>query len=130
MKEAKVVKIVRTYSESLKLKAVKEIESGVMNQSEAARYYGCTKGAVNFWMRKYSNKLQQTKVIRVGMKSESDKIRELESALAKAHMKLDVYEKMMELAKENDGIEVKKNTSTGEYEVYKDGRVLNRTAKS
>jgi len=114
-------KILRRYSEALKLKAVQAIDAGEMNQSEAARAYGCTKGAVNQWMKKYSKNRQRIKVVHVAMKDEQDRIRELESALAKAHMKLEVYEKMMEYVRDEDGIEVKKNTDTGELEIVRRG---------
>lgn len=130
MKQTKEVKIMKSYSESVKLKAVSEIESGEMTQAEAARHYGCTKGAVYAWMQKYGKNRVKTKIVRVSMKSEADRIRELESALAKAHMKLDVYDKMMEFVKRDHGIEVKKNTSTQEYELLKDGVASKRTVKS
>lgn len=129
MKKDKEVKILKTYSESVKIKAVSDIEEGVMTQAEAARHYGCTKGAIYFWMQKYGKSRVKTKIVRVNMKSEEDKIRELESSLAKAHMKLELYEKMMEFAKRDHGIEVKKNTSTKEYELVKDGVSSNRSVK-
>lgn len=129
MKAEKGVKIRKSYSESLKLKAVSDIESGIMSQAEAARHYGCTKGAVNFWMQKYSKGYERVKIVRIGMKSEADRIKELESALANAHIKLGVYEKMMEFVKRDHGIEVKKNTSTKEYELVKDGVRSKSTVK-
>ena len=122
-------KILRRYSEALKLKAVQGIDSGEMNQSEAARAYGCTKGAVNNWMKKYSKNIRRIRVVRVTMKDEQDRIRELESALAKAHMKLEVYEKMMEYVRDEDGIEVKKNTNTGELEIVRRGASSKNSAQ-
>lgn len=129
MKKGEEVKILKTYSEAVKLKAVSDIESGLMTQAEAARHFGCTKGSVWGWMQKYGRKRTETKIVRVNMKSEADKIRELESALAKAHMKLDVYEKMMEFVERDHGIAVKKNTDTKEYELVRGGESSGRTVK-
>jgi len=129
MKKDKEVKIIRSYSEALKLKVVSDIEGGIMTQSEAARHIGCHKASIWGWLKKYGKNNIRTKIVRVGMKSEEDRIKELESALAKAHIKLEVYEKMMEFAKEDYGIEVKKNSNTGELELVRDAAKSKSTAK-
>jgi transposase-like protein len=130
MDKGKRIKIVKSYSESLKLKAVSEIESGELSQAEASRHYGCTKGAIYSWMQKYSKLDRRTKLVRVSMKSEADKIKELESSLSRAHLKLELYEAMMELAKKDHGLEIKKNTSTQEYELLKDGKKSVKSVKN
>lgn len=129
MKKDKEVKIIRSYSEALKLKVVSDVEEGIMTQAEAARHIGCHKASVWGWLKKYGKYDVKTKTVRIGMKSEEDRIKELESALAKAHMKLEVYEKMMDFAKEDYGIEVKKNSNTGELELVRNAAKSKSTAK-
>jgi transposase-like protein len=122
--------ITKRYSESLKQHVVNAIESAELSQSEAAREYGCTKGCINHWMSKYGKNYKRTRVVRIAMKDEKERIRELESALARAHMKLEVYEKMVEFACEEEKLEIKKNTSTGELRLVRKGVNLKDSAKS
>ena len=129
MKEESV-RIEKRYSEALKIQVVEGIDSGELTVLEATRDYGCSKGSVYNWQRKYGTKSNKVKIVRVVMKNEKDRIHELESALAKAYIKLEVYEKMMELAKEEDGIEVKKNIVTGELELVRHEVKSRSTAKS
>lgn len=121
--------ITKRYSEALKLQVVNAIESGELSQAEAARDCGCSKGCINHWMSKYGKNRKPTRIVRIAMKDEKERIRELESALARAHMKLEVYNKMLEFACEEEKLEIKKNTSTGELKLVRKEGSSKDTAK-
>jgi transposase-like protein len=76
-------KLIKRYSEGLKRHIVEEVESGKITQREAVRMYGVS-GArvVNRWVHQYGKRSYATKIVRVTMKSESDRLKELEQALA------------------------------------------------
>ena len=122
----------RRYSEALKMEVVSELEEGRQLLSEASRHYGIPKTTIRDWRKRYgrsrNGNVINKPMVNIGMKDQSDKIRELESALADAHLKIKLYDKMFELAKE-DGIEVKKNTVTGQLEVLRNGKVLGNAVK-
>jgi transposase InsO family protein len=83
MKSKKIVRIQREYSEAVKRQVVEELERGVVTVSEAQRRYGIRhRATISSWRRKYGNYEVITKMVRVVMKSEKDRIRELEEALA------------------------------------------------
>ena len=91
---------IRRYSESMKLHVVEEVESGRMSAREASNFYDIgNRRTVYRWVRKYGKSKRRTKVVRVIMKSELERIRELESALSDALLgrrvlmaQLDYYE--------------------------------------
>jgi transposase len=77
------VKIIKRYSEALKRKLVEEIEGGRLTVGEAMRHYGIEhRRTVNGWIWKYGQEKHETKIVRIMMKSEVERIRELEKALA------------------------------------------------
>ena len=78
---AREAKEIKRFSAALKRKVVEEVVSGGMPAREAARLYGISSArTVNRWI--FAHEGRQTKVARVMMKSEAERIRELESALA------------------------------------------------
>lgn len=88
------MKVVR-YSEAFKQQVVSEVESGrFRSSSEASRAYGITGNAtVRRWVREYGKGDILPKVVRVEKPGEpgelkrlKDRVRQLESALADAHM--------------------------------------------
>jgi transposase-like protein len=75
------VREIRRFSAALKRKVVEEVVSGGLTAREAARLYGVSSArVVNRWVFKQEGR--QTKIVRVMMKSEAERIRELEEALA------------------------------------------------
>ena len=105
------------YSLAFKQKVVKEIEEGKYGKEEARKIYDI-RGAytIQTWIKKFGKLHLLNKVIRIEMKDEVSKLKklekekkELESALAQAHLKLLAYETLIEVAEENLGIELKKN---------------------
>jgi transposase len=105
------------YSYAFKQKVVSEIESGKLTLSEAQRIYdikGC--GTIPSWLKKLGRGDLMNKVVRIEMKEEKDKTRELErqkreleSALAQAHLKNICLESLIECVEEHYKIDVKKN---------------------
>jgi transposase-like protein len=76
-------KMIKRYSEGLKRHVVEEVEGGKITQREAVRMYGVSSArVVNRWVHQYGKRNYATKIVRVTMKSESDRLKELEQALA------------------------------------------------
>jgi transposase-like protein len=105
------------YSSAFKQKVISEIESGHLTLAQAKRIYDIKGGdTVQQWLRKYGKSHLLPNVIRVAMKDEKDKLKELErekqkleSALANAHLKIVSLEALLESAEEHYDIDFKKN---------------------
>lgn len=114
-------KITKQYSLSFKQKVVSEIEGGKLTKSGARKLYGIGGGSViNCWIKKFGKLHLLNKVVRIELKDEVSRLKqlerekkELESALAQAHLKLVVYESIIEVAEEELGIDLKKNSKSG-----------------
>lgn len=107
----------KRYSAAFKQKVITEIECGQLTLAEAKRIYDITGGdTIQQWLRKYGKSHLLPNVVRIAMKDEKDKIKELErdkqkleSALANAHLKIDALEALIESAEEHYDIDFKKN---------------------
>jgi len=105
------------YSQAFRQKVVQEIEEGKLNIYGARKIYGIKgAGTIQKWIKKFGKLHLLNKVIRIEMKDEVSKIKqlekekkELESALAQAHLNLLAYESLIEVAEEELGIDIKKN---------------------
>ena len=113
-------RLVIRYSPAFKRKIVEEIESGKFTVGEVRRIYDI-KGAetINRWLKNLGREHLLNRVIRVEMKDEKDKLkelerqkRELESALAQAHLKILSLETMIDIAEERFDIKIKKKSDT------------------
>jgi len=115
------------YSEAFKLKVVEEIESGKLTISGAMKLYDISgEGTIQKWIRKFGKLYLLNKVVRIEMKDEVSKIKqlerekkELESALAQAHLKILAYESLVEVAEKNLGVELKKNLGQKRFDMQK-----------
>lgn len=113
-------KVVKRYSLAFKQKVVSEIEAGKINVSQAQKLYDITGGAtIASWIKKLGKNHLLAKVIRIEMKDEPSKLkalerqkRELESALAQAHVKLLSLESLIACVEEHYQIDVKKTFGT------------------
>ena len=113
-------KITLRYSEAFKQKVVFEIENGILTLSEAQKLYDIRGGqTIQKWIKKLGKSHLLNKVIHVKMRKETDKIkelekqkRELESALAQAHLKIITLESSLQVLEENSGVKLKKKTNT------------------
>jgi transposase len=105
------------YSLAFKQKVIGEIESGKFSIGEARRIYdirGCA--TISDWLKKFGKDHLLDKVVRIEMKGEKDRLKELErekkqleSALAQAHLKNLCLEALIESAEEHYGVDIKKN---------------------
>ncbi len=109
-------RVILRYSMAFKQKVVSEIEEGKFSISEAQRIYAINGNTtIQKWMRKLGKDHLLCKVVRIEMKDEKDRIkelerekRELESALAQSHLKILALESLVEVAKEDYNIDLKK----------------------
>jgi len=98
-------KVIR-YSISFKQKVVREIQEEGLSISEASRRYGITGGeTVKKWIRQLGKDHLLNTVIRVEMKGEKDRLREMEkeilklkAALADAYLARDCAEEVIKQA--------------------------------
>ncbi len=110
-------KITKQYSLAFKQKVISEIESGKLTRAQARKLYGISGGStINCWLNKLGKLHLLNKVVRIELKDEVSKLKqlekekkELESALANAHLKLITYEALIEVAEEELGVDLKKN---------------------
>jgi transposase len=110
-------KEIKQYSLAFKQMVVSQIESGRFTIADAKRTYdigGC--GTIPKWLKKLGKDHLLNKVVRIEMKGEKDRIKELErqkrqleSALAQEHLKNICLESLIECVEEHYQIDVKKN---------------------
>lgn len=99
------------YSEAFKRAVVAEYERGLLNKDQIQLKYGIGGNSrVLTWCRRYG-KLHYPKVGSLGrpMKDpQKQRIKELEKQLAEANLKLAAYEKLIEIAEQEEGISILK----------------------
>ena len=109
-------KIIR-YSISFKQKIVREIEQEGKGIEEIRRQYGIKGGAtVQNWLKQLGKNHLLNKIVRVEMRGEKDRIKEMEAeikklkiALADATLEKHAMETIIEIVNEHYGTDVKKN---------------------
>ena len=105
------------YSISFKQKVVKEIEEEGLTIAQAARRYGINGGStIQKWLLKFGKNHLLNKIVRVEMKGEKDRVKELEAenkklkiALADATMAKYALETLVNIVDEHYQTDVKKN---------------------
>jgi transposase len=109
----------RVFSDEFKKKKVREIERKQTTVSEISRTYDVRPWAVRLWLYKYgSNSAKGVKLI-VEEESDTRKIKELQSKIAELErllgqkeVQLTFQDKLIEIAEETYGIDIKKNSVT------------------
>lgn len=109
----------RIFSEEFKKTCVKEYESGQFSVLELSKLYQIKGVIIYRWIYKYStyNK-RKIKVVEMATSSKQKlkelqkKISDLERAVGQKQLNIDFLEKMIEIAKNEYGIDIKKNFST------------------
>jgi len=109
----------RFYSESFKKAIVSEFEKGKHSVYELERIYGVSNPTIYSWIYKYSTFNEKGYRVIEHKMSSSKKIRELESKIKELEQKvgqkqimIDYLETMMEVAKDELNIDIKKNFGT------------------
>ena len=120
MEEKKVrLNVKRIYSEEFKKTRIKEYESGKFTVSEISRLFKIDRNVIYRWIYKYSayNK-KSIKVVEMSqsstkkLKDLEQRIKELEQIVGQKQLKIDYLEKMIDIAKEELNIDIKKNSDT------------------
>jgi transposase-like protein len=109
----------RIFNEEFKKARIKEYESGKFTVKEIGRLFGIQTALIYRWIYKYSvyNK-KSVKIVEMNESSTSKlkglelRIKELEQIVGQKQLKIDYLEKMIELAKEELDIDIKKNSGT------------------
>jgi transposase len=108
----------RTFSESFKIQKVKELEMGITKVSELCKQYELSGVAIYKWLAKYGS--MKSKKERIIVESESDtkqllelkrKVAELERIVGQKQILLDFKDKMIDIAEEMYGVDIKKKLS-------------------
>lgn len=106
----------RFFSEQVKRELVKDIENGKCSVSQASKELSVSTTSVYKWIGRYSRYLQNNKRLVVEDKSEAyqseqlrKKILELEAALGRKQMELDLVNKVLDLASEEYKTDLKKS---------------------
>ncbi|MBA2744687.1 MAG: transposase, partial [Flavisolibacter sp.] len=102
-----------------KRKIVGHLESGKASVLQVSREYEVSETSVYRWLEKYSRTLRSSTKIVVEMESEGYKtkelekrIKELEAALGRKQLEVEFLNKMIEIGKEELGVDLKKKFST------------------
>lgn len=113
------LKPVRIFSEEFRKERVKEYEKGEFTVKELSRLFSIKEGVIYRWIYKYSayNK-RGIKVVEMSessskkVKDLQKRIRELEQIVGQKQLNIDFLEKMIEIAKEQYGLDIKKKSGT------------------
>ncbi len=105
------------YSISFKQKVVREIEEEGLTFSQARRRYSISGGqTIQVWVRTFGKNHLLNKIVRVEMKGEKDRVKELEAeikklkiALADATLEKHALQTLIEVVNEHYHTDVKKN---------------------
>jgi transposase len=109
----------RTFSEDFKIQKVRELERKQSRISDICKEYEVSETAVRRWIYKYSSRIK--KGIKTIVESESDtkklqelrrQVAELQRMLGEKEVQLQFKDKMIEIAEEMYGIDIKKKLGT------------------
>ena len=109
----------RSFSTSFKIQKVREIESGKTRVTDICKQYEVTATNVYRWIHKFGSMKNKTERIIVETDSDTkqlialkQRIAELEKVIGQKQLLLDFKDKMIELAEETYGVDIKKKFST------------------
>jgi transposase len=109
----------RHFSDSFKIQKVRELETGRTKVSELCKQYEVTRTNVYRWLNKFGS--MKNKKERLIIEADSDtkqllelkkKVAELERIIGQKQVMLDFKDKMIELAEETYGVDIKKKFTT------------------
>jgi transposase len=115
-----VIRQRRIFSNELKKEIISDIEKGKSSVSQSVREYSVSANTVYRWIEKFSHNLHRGTVLVMQKKSEANqkdellkKIKELEAALGRKQLELEVKEKIIEIASAELGLDIKKKYASG-----------------
>lgn len=107
----------RYFSEDFRKERVREIERGTATVSEVSKAYGVSQTAVYKWLHRYS--AHRKKGVRQVVEAKSatrqvqllkEEVRELHARLGEKQLRVEFLEKLVELAGERYGVDLKKSS--------------------
>jgi transposase len=117
----KLIKKHRQFSEAFKKQIVKDFESGRFSVPQIERLHCISNKSIYKWIYKFSTFNQQgyrivemKRSTTAKVKDLENRVKELEQAVGQKQIMIDYLEKMMEIAKDELGIDVKKNFNTSQ----------------
>jgi len=112
-------KVLHRYSTAFKQAVVADVASGQYTVLEAARVHDIKFQLIYRWLKQYGGPGSQTRIVRIEMPDERNRIlkleqekQALEKALAQAQLKIMTLEATLEVLEERTGQRVKKKTDT------------------
>lgn len=115
----KLIRKKRNYSQEFKNQIVKDFETGKFSVPQLEKLHGIDNHTIYNWIYKYSNFNERGYRIMEMKKSSTSKIRdledrikELERVVGQKQIMIDYLDKMIEIAKEELDIDLKKNFNT------------------
>jgi transposase-like protein len=107
-------RVIKKYSSAFKLKVVNEIESGKLSINQAMEIYDIAGGAtISRWIRNLGKSHLLSKIVRIEMKDETDKVKELKERVRQlekllANKELDnlMNEAFLELLAEDNEVDL------------------------
>jgi transposase len=108
----------RYFSEDFRKARVREIERGIATVAEVSKAYGVSDTSVYRWIERYSS--MRKKGLRQVVEAKSatqkvlklkDEVKDLHALLGEKQLRIEFLEKLIELAGEQYGIDLKKSTS-------------------
>lgn len=109
----------RSFSESFKRKKVQEIERKITSVSQVCKQYEVSPTAVYRWLSTFGDQYKKEVKTIVEMESDTRKILELQKKIAdleqiigQKQVQLDFKDKMIELAEQMYGVDIKKKLSS------------------
>ncbi len=114
--QLKAIKKHRRFSEEFKRKLVKDFESGRYSVLQLERLYKVSNSLIYRWIYKYSyfndksSRIVEMKNSQTDrMKELEDKVKHLEQILGQKQLYIEYMEKLMEITKDETGVDIKKN---------------------
>jgi transposase-like protein len=109
----------RSFSESFKRAKVKEVERGITAINELCRQYEVSNTSVYRWLKLYGTRADKPEKMVVETLSDTQELlrlkkqlAELERTIGQKQILLDFKDKMIELAEQTYGVDIKKKFST------------------
>jgi len=116
-------RVMRVFTEEVRRQVVKEYEMGMMSIKELCEFYGISSTSLYNWINKYSKfAAKSLKVVEMAESKEhrikelQERVKELERAVGQKQMQIEYLEKMIDIAKEEYQIDIKKNYSIPRFD--------------
>jgi len=115
----RVIATRRRFTDDFKREIVSQFEKGSMNTLQLSRHYSISQQSIYNWIYKFStfNELgarivEMKESSTSKLKEMEERIKELERAVGQKQIKIDYLEKMIDIAKTDLHIDIKKNYGT------------------